>query len=104
LRAKAVMDTCFADALDVHTLARVALMSRAHFTREFHRQVGAPPHRYLMRRRMEQAAMLLRESDLPVNEICRRVGLRSVGSFTTRFKTVFGCSPAAYRTCHRRPR
>jgi AraC-like DNA-binding protein len=76
-------------------------MSIAHFIREFHRAFGHPPHQYLIARRMEQAAVLLRATDDTVAQICRTVGLRSVGSFTTRFGRTFGVSPTAYRASHR---
>jgi AraC-like DNA-binding protein len=101
LRAKALMDTCYSDPLDVLSLAGAAQMSRAHFSREFHRTFGIPPHRYLTQRRMEHAVALLLTTDHTVSEICRMVGLQSVGSFTTRFGRTFGTSPAAYRAAHR---
>jgi AraC-like DNA-binding protein len=46
---------------------------------------------------LERAAMLLRHTDYPVARICTEVGLRSVGSFTTAFRNVFGKTPASYR-------
>ena len=58
------------------------------------------PHRYLLSRRLERAAALLRNTDRSVADICFTVGLRSVGSFTTSFGRAFGLSPTAYRTAH----
>jgi AraC-like DNA-binding protein len=102
LRAKALIDARFAEPLDVVALAAAARLSQAHFSREFRRAFGEPPHRYLVARRLEGAAELLRGTDRAVAEVCRCVGLRSVGSFTTSFGRWFGVSPAKYRAAHRR--
>jgi AraC-like DNA-binding protein len=100
LRAKDLMDARYREPLDVPALAAAARLSPAHFSREFRRAFGETPHRYLLTRRLERAAALLRNSDLSVTEICLAVGLRSVGSFTTSFGKAFGLSPAAYRAAH----
>src|SRR5947208_2938483 len=71
--------------------------SRAHFSREFRRTFGESPHAYLLTRRLERAAALLRTTDHSVAEICFSVGLQSVGSFTTSFTRTYGMSPTAYR-------
>jgi AraC-like DNA-binding protein len=100
LRAKDLVDARYRDPLDVPTLARAARLSPAHFSREFRHAFGEPPHRYLLMRRMERAAALLRNTDRKVAEICLNVGLRSVGSFTTTFHRTFGVTPTAYRAAH----
>jgi AraC-like DNA-binding protein len=100
LRAKDLIDARYRDRLDVSELARTAHLSRAHFSREFHRTFGEPPHRYLLTRRLERAASLLRHTDRTVSDICFAVGLRSVGSFTVSFGRAFGMSPTAYRAAH----
>lgn len=100
LRAKDLIDARFRDPLEVPELARAAHMSPAHFSREFRRAFGETPHRYLLTRRLERAAALLRNTDHSVADICFTVGLRSVGSFTTSFGRAFGLSPTAYRTAH----
>jgi AraC-like DNA-binding protein len=91
------MDARYRDPLDVPTLARAAKLSPAHFSREFARAFGQTPHQYLLHRRLERAAELLRNTDRSVAEICFTVGLTSVGSFTTSFGREFGVSPTAYR-------
>jgi AraC-like DNA-binding protein len=100
LRAKDLADRHYAGRLDVAALARAARLSPAHFSREFARAFGETPHRYLLTRRLERAAALLRTTDRTVAEICMTVGLRSVGSFTTSFGRMFGLSPTAYRATH----
>src|ERR1700722_15742824 len=97
LRAKNLVDARYADTLRVQDLAGAAGLSPAHFSREFRRAFGEPPHSYLLTRRLDRAAALLRTTDRSVAEICFSVGLRSVGSFTTRFTRTYGASPTAYR-------
>jgi AraC-like DNA-binding protein len=97
LRAKDLADARYAEALDVDDMAAAAGLSRAHFSREFKHAFGTSPHAYLLTRRLERAASLLRVTDRSVAEICMDVGLRSVGSFTTSFKRMFGKTPTEYR-------
>jgi AraC-like DNA-binding protein len=97
LRAKDLVDARYFEPLDVDDLARAAGLSRAHFSRKFRRAFGESPHAYLLTRRLERAAALLRTTDRSVADICFAVGLRSVGSFTTSFTRIFGASPTEYR-------
>jgi AraC-like DNA-binding protein len=97
LRAKDLADARYFDPLDVDDLAHAAGLSRAHFSREFRRAFGESPHAYLLTRRLERAAAMLRATDRSVADICFSVGLQSVGSFTTSFTRTFGISPTAYR-------
>jgi len=100
LRAKDLVDARYREPLDVPTLARAAHLSPAHFSREFRRVFGETPHQYLLTRRLERAAALLRNTDHPVADICFEVGLSSVGSFTTSFRRAYGMTPSAYRAAH----
>jgi AraC-like DNA-binding protein len=97
LRAKDLADARYFEPLTVVDLARAAGMSPAHFSREFRRTFGEAPHRYLLTRRLERAAALLRNTDRTATEICFAVGLASVGSFTTSFRRVYGAAPSTYR-------
>jgi AraC-like DNA-binding protein len=96
-RARDLADACYADPLDVDDLARAAGLSRAHFSREFRAAFGESPHAYLLSRRLERAAAMLRYTDRSVADICMAVGLESVGSFTTSFKRSYGKTPTQYR-------
>jgi AraC-like DNA-binding protein len=95
-RAKDLIDRDFAKPLDVPTLAREAHASRAHFVRSFKKAFGETPHRYLLRRRIERAKELLRNTQLSVTEVSLAAGFRSLGSFSTAFSQLVGESPSAY--------
>jgi AraC-like DNA-binding protein len=97
LRAKDCADARYSERLDVEDMARAAGLSKAHFSREFRRAFGESPHHYLLTRRLERAAALLRMTDWTVAEVCVSVGLHSIGSFTTSFKRTFGETPTRYR-------
>jgi AraC-like DNA-binding protein len=97
LRAKDLADRHYAQPIDVQAMANAAGLSRAHFSRAFRTAFGQPPHVYLLTRRLERAATLLRRTDHSVADICMSVALSSVGSFTTSFKRMYGVTPTAYR-------
>jgi AraC-like DNA-binding protein len=97
LRARDLADLRYAEAIGVDDMARAAGLSRAHFSREFKRAFGESPRSYLLTRRLERAAALLRNTDRSVADICFTVGLQSVGSFTTSFTRTYGASPTVYR-------
>jgi transcriptional regulator GlxA family with amidase domain len=100
-QARDLMDREYARPLDVPTLARRALMSPSHFSRQFRTAYGETPYTYLMTRRIERAMALLRQGDLTVTEVCMEVGCTSLGSFSARFTEIVGESPSAYRArCH----
>jgi AraC-like DNA-binding protein len=97
LRAKDLADAQYAQPIGVDEMAAAAGLSRAHFSREFKAAFGESPHAYLLTRRLERAAALLRSTDRSVAEICLDVGLTSVGSFTTSFRRMFDKTPTEYR-------
>jgi AraC-like DNA-binding protein len=97
LRAKDLADARYFERLTVDDLAEAAGLSRAHFSRAFRDAFGESPHAYLLTRRLERAAALLRNTDRGVAEICFSVGLQSVGSFTSSFSRTYGVPPQAYR-------
>jgi AraC-like DNA-binding protein len=97
VRAKDLVDHRYADELTVADMARAAHLSAAHFSREFRKAFGESPHQYLLTRRLERAAALLRTTDWSVADVCVAVGLTSVGSFTTSFRRMFRMTPTAYR-------
>ncbi len=96
-RARDLMDREYARPLDVTTLARAALMSPAHFSRQFRAAYGETPYAYLMTRRIERAKALLLPGDVSVTEACMAVGCSSLGSFSARFTELVGETPTVYR-------
>ncbi len=96
-RARDLIDREYARPLDVPALARAALMSTAHFSRQFRAAYGETPYSYLMTRRIERAKALLRRGEMTVTDVCMAVGCTSLGSFSSRFTELVGLSPTAYR-------
>lgn len=97
LRAKDRMDAASHEAWPVERLAQVSGVSAAHFARSFKQAFGAPPHRYLLTRRIERATALLRDTDLPIIEIAFQTGWSSLGTFGRVFRDITGASPGAIR-------
>ena len=79
-------------------LSSLVHMSPYHFARLFKRSTGVSPHRFLVRRRIEQARALLAAQTLPIAEIARSVGFRTPSHFTTTFRRVAGITPSVYRS------
>jgi AraC-like DNA-binding protein len=95
-RARDLIDRDFAEPLDVPTMAQHALMSPAHFSRQFKGAYGETPYGYLMTRRIERAMALLR-AGVSVTDACMAVGCTSLGSFSSRFSLLVGETPSQYR-------
>ena len=91
------MDRAYAEPLDVRSVAAVAHISEAHFSRTFRAVFGETPHRYLQRRRVERSMFLLRETERSVTDVCLDVGFTSLGTFSRTFRQIVGESPSDYR-------
>ncbi|NSC19895.1 helix-turn-helix transcriptional regulator [Streptomyces albus subsp. chlorinus] len=96
-RVRDRIDREYAQPLNVEALARGVNMSAGHLSRQFRAAYGESPYAYLMTRRIERAAALLRRGDLSVTEVCFAVGCASLGTFTTRFTELVGMPPGAFR-------
>ena len=92
------MDREYWRPLDVPAMARTALMSPGHFSRQFRAAYGETPYTYLMTRRIERAKTLLRGGEMSVTDVCMAVGCTSLGSFSARFTELVGETPSAYRS------
>src|SRR4249920_1951103 len=93
LRAKDLVDARYAEPIEVADMARAAGLSRAHFSREFRRAFGESPHAYLLTRRLERAAALLRATDRSVADICFAVVAECLNKKTTSFTRTYSVSP-----------
>jgi AraC-like DNA-binding protein len=100
LRARDAMDRSYTEPLDVRSVAAVAFLSEAHFSRSFKAAFGESPHRYLQRRRVERSMFLLRETERSVTDICFDIGFTSLGTFSRTFRDIVGETPSAYRDGH----
>jgi AraC-like DNA-binding protein len=97
LRARDAIDRAYAQPLDVRSIAAVAHLSPAHFSRCFRAVFGETPRRYLQRRRVERSMFLLRETSRSVTEVCFAVGFASLGTFSRTFRLIVGETPSGYR-------
>ncbi|KRV50084.1 AraC family transcriptional regulator [Wenjunlia vitaminophila] len=97
LRARDLIDARYHERLTVADLARAAGLSRGHFHQAFRQAFGESPHAYLITRRLERAAALLRTTDRSVADVALSVGWQSIGSFTASFTRTYGMSPTHYR-------
>jgi AraC-like DNA-binding protein len=97
LRAKDRMDSLPHEEWSIDRLARVSGISTAHFARSFKDAFGSPPHRYLLTRRIERAAALLRDTDQSITDIAFSTGWDSLGTFGRTFRDITGTSPSDFR-------
>src|SRR4051794_31004781 len=88
--ARDVADRDYAAPLDLDRLSAAAGISKYHFLRLFRVTYGVTPAEYVSRRRIERAQDLLRATNLTVTEVCYAVGFTSLGSFSSRFRSVVG--------------
>jgi transcriptional regulator GlxA family with amidase domain len=96
-RARDLADRHYAEPLDLEALAAAAGVSRFHFLRSFASTYGRTPSAYLAERRIERAQDLLRATNLTVTEVCFAVGFSSLGSFSSRFRTIVGESAREFQ-------
>jgi AraC family transcriptional regulator len=85
------------EAISLTELAEEARLSPYHFLRSFRRVAGMTPYQYVLRTRLNQAAVRLRTSDDAVSSIALYAGFGDLSTFNRRFKRVMGASPLAYR-------
>ncbi|MBC8026201.1 MAG: helix-turn-helix transcriptional regulator [Steroidobacteraceae bacterium] len=95
------MDAASHEAWPIERLARVSHVSTAHFARSFKQAFGLPPHRYLLTRRIERAAALLRDTERPITDIAFETGWKSLGTFGRIFHDITGASPGEFRARER---
>jgi AraC family transcriptional regulator len=84
--------------LTLGQMAAAAHLSAYHFARQFKAATGAPPHQYILARRVERAKQLLQpDRDLSLAEIAARTGFSDQSQFSHHFKRVVGVTPGQFR-------
>lgn len=96
-RARDYLGACYRDRITLQSAARQACLSPFHFNRLFAQAFGETPHEFLTRIRIEEAKKLLLAENHSVTDICFDIGYESLGSFSMRFRSLTGLSPAAFR-------
>jgi AraC-like DNA-binding protein len=96
-RARRHLDEEYAAAWRVDDLAAACSVSRAHLTALFTAEVGQPPYTYLLERRVERAAELLRTTTATVSQVAAEVGFSSHAQLGRSFRRVLGVSPQQWR-------
>lgn len=97
-RVKEHVENHLSEKISLSDLAAVAGLSRMHFASQFRTATGLRPHEFLLRRRVQRAERLLRESAIPIVEIALTVGFQTQAHFTTVFKRFVGSSPHQWRS------
>ncbi len=83
--------------LGLSEMAGVANLSRYHFSRQFKRSTGLPPHQYVIGRRVERARELLSSTDLSVGDVASAVGFTHQSHLAYHTRRLFGVSPTSLR-------
>jgi AraC family transcriptional regulator len=83
--------------LGLADLAREVAMSRYHFLRTFRQVVGVTPHQFILRTRLQNAAIALRLSVRPILDIALEAGFADLSTFNRRFRATMGMTPSTYR-------
>lgn len=96
-RAVDFMSRHLDQAISVDDIAQAANSSRSQLARLFHAELGAPPHRHLVKMRVDRAKRLIERTNLPLAEIAFDCGFTHQEHMTRIFRQTFRCTPGAYR-------
>jgi AraC family transcriptional regulator len=91
------IETAPSEPVSIDELAREVAMSPYHFLRTFRRVAGMTPHQYILRTRLQKAAVQLRHTSGPVLDIALDAGFADLSTFNRRFRRILGMTPSAYR-------
>ncbi|WP_340384122.1 AraC family transcriptional regulator [Streptomyces sp. SS7] len=92
-----LIDARLSEALSLEDLAAATGLGVSQFARRFKTRVGCPPHRYLVRLRVEQAARLLRAGSMPIAQVAATCGFSHQEHLTRVIRSHLGTTPAALR-------
>jgi AraC family transcriptional regulator len=99
-RALELLDASLAGDISMNHLAMECGLSVRHFARAFHQSVGMPPHRYLLKRRIEAACHLLARHGMSLPDIALACGFADQSHFTRVFRAHVGVPPGTWRRVH----
>jgi len=94
---KRYIDTHCHDRITLDELVRISHLNRSKLCSLFGKAYGMPPIEYVQKKRLDEAALLLRETAVEIGELADRVGFSSVSYFCRVFRKHFGMSPLEYR-------
>lgn len=89
------------EKISLDDLSSMAGLSPYHFARAFQQSVGMPPHRYLLRKRLEHVEEMLRDTQLPLSQIALAVGFSDQSHLARHFRRLTGMPPSAARGMER---
>lgn len=87
----------YKEKMYIQDLARQVNMNAQYFCRFFKKSIGRSPMEYINEYRLKQSLRLLKETDLPVTEVCLECGYNNLGNFLRSFKKYAGTTPLQYR-------
>ncbi len=91
------IDSNYQTSCSLDILASIAGVSRFRFARQFRAITGETANRYVVNRRLSNAAIRLASTKCAISEIAYDVGFNDLSYFNARFKATFGCTPGAWR-------
>jgi AraC-like DNA-binding protein len=103
LEIRRLIESEYDKPLPLKELAARAGLSVSRFCEVFHEHFGSGAHEYLLQHRLQQAAYLLRDQNMAVKEVARRVGYRDAYAFSKLFKKRYRANPTAFRRQEPRP-
>lgn len=95
------IESHISEKISLDVLSTIAGLSPHHFSRAFQQSLGMPPHRYLLRRRLEHVEQMLRDTQLPLSHIALAVGFSDQSHLNRHFRRFTGMSPSLARGLER---
>lgn len=92
-----MMEANFCYNLAMEDFARLCGRSLSSFKRDFQAAYDTSPGKWLLQKRLEYSAALLRNTDHQITQICFDCGFEDLSHFSKSFKKQFGSSPATFR-------
>ena len=96
-RVHDVLETAEDGSPSIAEMARAVGLSPFHFAREFERTAGEPPHRFVLRKRINRAIGLMADPELTIDDVAKRTGFSHGSHLARQMRRVTGMSPAAFR-------